>query len=68
MKQSFTLVQLMKWQFLSLEKEIRFATTRSGGGGGKGKEELDDCSQKAQTSSCKINDYEGYNAQHDKHN
>lgn len=58
----------MKWQFLSLEKEIRFATTRSGGGGGKGKEELDDCSQKAQTSSCKINDYEGYNAQHDKHN
>ena len=53
---------------MSLGKEIRFATTRSGGGGGKGKEELDDHSQKAQTSSCKINDYEGYNVQHDKYN
>ena len=68
MKQSFTLVQLMKWQFLSLEEEIRFATTRSGRGVGKGKEELDDRSQEAQTSSYKINDDEGYNVQHDKYN
>ena len=47
-----------------IEKEMRFVAIRGGGGGG----ELDEGSQKVQTSSYKINKYERCNIQRDKDN
>ena len=47
------------------QKKIRFLVT-SGGGLGEG--ELDEGVQKVQTSSYKINKYQGCNIQHDKNN
>ena len=48
-----------------LRKEIRFADTRCKGWG---KRELDEFSQKVQSSSYKINRYEGCKVEHDKYN
>ena len=43
-----------------IEKEIRLVVTRGGGEGG-----LEECGQKVQSFSCKINMYWGCNVQHD---
>ena len=48
-----------------IEKGIRFVVTR---GGAWGEGEFDEGSQKVQTSSNKINKYQGCNIQHDKYN
>ena len=54
----------LKQAKISLKREIRLTVTRGRGQGLCGVQELDEDSQKVQTSSYKTNKYWGYNMQH----